>query len=378
MATKKRAKKAETEWVGGIVSLPGHITGEGEPYRPEALFWLTSDGLIVGMDTARPGELLGRAVEHFRETSRRPMIGPAHVPASIRVASEELAGALRKALGDEVTIVAAPTPELDAIVAAMIEKMNADEGEVATTYLAPGIDAEAMAAFFRAAAALYEAKPWTVAPDDESLLLITCEAFELREAVVCFMGQLGESFGLILFPDLDAYDAFLNAAVALQDGEEPELPPHFAINFEPGENLNPELRDEVAKHGWKVASPEAYPWLTAVDALVLGRPPTPIELSLAEVLALALPQVLTERAALLRAWKGEEAFSRALTVEARAGSYELTIRAIGEAEFEKHQSGTLDAAPPAPAAKGSAADPAAAQAGKNKKKAERNAHKKGR
>src|SRR4051812_10224120 len=99
MATKKGVKKSAVDWVGGIVSLPGHITGEGEPFRPEALLWLTSDGLIVGMDTARPGELLGRAVEHFRQTSRRPMVGPAHVPARIRVASEELAGALRAGLG---------------------------------------------------------------------------------------------------------------------------------------------------------------------------------------------------------------------------------------------------------------------------------------
>jgi uncharacterized protein DUF6930 len=369
MATKKRVKKVEIDWLGGIVSLPGSVTGEGDPYRPEVLLWLTSDGLIVGMDTARPGELLGRVVEHFRQTARKPMSGPPHVPASIRVASEELASALRAGLGDEVTIVQAPTPELDLIVNAMNEQMMADEGEVATTYLAPGIEEPAMAAFFRAAAGLYESKPWTIAPDDESLLLISIPAFELREAVICFMGQLGESFGLILFPNLDAYEAFLDAAIALEEGGEPELPPHFALNFEPGTDINPELRDEVARHGWKVASPAAYPWLTAADALVMGRPPTPIELSLGEVLALALPPVLTEKEALLRAWKGEEAFTRTLTVEAHAGSYEVTLRAIGEAEIEAHESGSL--APPKPAPRAPAPD----KATKNKRKAER---KKGR
>lgn len=33
-----RKKRTEIEWVGGIVSMPMYVTGEGEPYRPEALF----------------------------------------------------------------------------------------------------------------------------------------------------------------------------------------------------------------------------------------------------------------------------------------------------------------------------------------------------
>jgi hypothetical protein len=277
------------------------------------------------------------------------------------VASEEVAATLRAGLGDAITIVCAPTPELDAIVAAMSAQMAAGEGEPATTYLAPGLDAEAMAAFFRAAAGLFEAKPWTIAPDDESLLLVTIEPFGLREAVICFMGHLGESFGLVLFPDLDGYDAFLEASLALERGEEPELPPHFAINFESGADLNTALRDEVSARGWALASEEAYPWLTAVDGDLLGRPPTASEISMAEVLSLALPPVLTEKAALRRAWAGEEPFERTVTVEARAGSFEVKLRAVGEAEIVEHERAALAARPtPAPRA----ADAAADQAGK--------------
>lgn len=178
--------RADIDWVGGIISLPGRVTGEGEPYRPELLLWLTADRLIVGMDTARPGELIDHIVTHFQQTSRRPMVGPPHVPTWIQVASEEVARALRAGLGDAITVVCAPTPELDAIVAVMSAQMSADAGEAATTYLAPGLDAEAMASFFRAAAGLFEARPWTIAPDDESLLLVTSEAFGLSEAVICF------------------------------------------------------------------------------------------------------------------------------------------------------------------------------------------------
>jgi hypothetical protein len=343
MATKKRVNRSDIEWVGGIVSLPGYVTGEGEPYRPELLLWITADGLIVGMDTARPGELIGQIVAHFQQTSRHPMVGPAHVPTRIRVASEEVAGALRAGLGEGITVVCAEAPEIEAIVEAMSAQLSAEEGESAQTYLAPGLDEEAMAAFFRAAAGLFAARPWAIAPDDESLLLVTCEALGLREAVVCFMGHLGESFGLVLFRDLDGYEAFLEASLALDRGEEPDLPPHFAINFERGADLNPALETEVRERGWTLAGEEAYPWLTAVDGDMLGRPPTPSELSMAEVLALALPQVLREKEALLRAWLGEGAFSRTVTVDAHAGSFELTFRAMGEAELAEYERAAIAA-----------------------------------
>jgi hypothetical protein len=372
MATKKGAKRAAIDWVGGIVSLPTFVEEEGGPYRPELMLWMTSQGQIVGMDTARPGELKGQIVQHFWQSSRRPMMGPPHVPTSIRIASEELAAALRAELGSEIAVVCAPTPELDLVVAAMTQQMAA-EGEPATTYLAPGLDAAAMGAFFEAAAGLFDAKPWTIAVDDESLLLVTCEALGLRDAVICFMGQLGESVGLVLFHDLDGYDAFIAAALALELGEQPELPAHFAINFESADALNAELREEIAAHRWKVASPEAYPWLTAIDADVIGRPPTAAELTRAEVLALALPEVLAEKAALLRAWAGQEAFSRTFTVAASQGSFELTIRAIGEAEIDER------ARRAAPAARVTRpVDPAAERARKAKRKAERSARKKGR
>lgn len=38
-------KKSKTiEWVGGTVLMPADVTGEGEPYRPEALFWMSDEG----------------------------------------------------------------------------------------------------------------------------------------------------------------------------------------------------------------------------------------------------------------------------------------------------------------------------------------------
>jgi hypothetical protein len=43
------AKKERTgiEWIGGIVSMPAYVTGEGDPYRSDALFWMGAEGAVL-------------------------------------------------------------------------------------------------------------------------------------------------------------------------------------------------------------------------------------------------------------------------------------------------------------------------------------------
>ena len=64
MAAKR--KRVGIEWVGGLVSMPAYVTGEGEPYRPEVLLWMSGDGLVLGTTTAKPGEVVGVAAEHSK------------------------------------------------------------------------------------------------------------------------------------------------------------------------------------------------------------------------------------------------------------------------------------------------------------------------
>ena len=330
MATRKRAKAA-IEWVTGIISLPGYVTGEGESYRPDVLIWIEQNGLVIGMDTAKPGVLIHRIAAQFRQVTRHPMIGPAHLPTRVRVASPEIAEALRAALGDTLDIVCAPTPEIDNIFASMLERMNEESGT--QTYLTPGISKGAMAGFFRAAAELFRAKPWTIVPDDTSLLSITIDAFEVGDGVISTIGQAGESHGVIFFADITDFDAYLEAAAATERGEEPEMPSHFAINFDSDAELAPAALAEIAEHGWEIAGPLAYPSLIVVDNGVIGRPPTEDELTLSEAIALALPKVLCAKQVLLKAWKGGKPFSRTLTVTTHAGPVEVTVGVLHETEL---------------------------------------------
>lgn len=84
MAAKK--KRPGIEWVGGLVSMPGYVTGEGPPYRPEALFWMNAEGAVLGHVAGRPGEVIGLASETLRSTIEHPMYGPPHAPQRLRVA----------------------------------------------------------------------------------------------------------------------------------------------------------------------------------------------------------------------------------------------------------------------------------------------------
>jgi hypothetical protein len=301
--------------VGGLVSLPAYVTVEGEPYRPEVLTWMSSDGFVLGFSTAKPGELLPNAAAHLHETIRKPMVGQPQAPTRLRVASRPLASALRASLPASITIVCAPTPEIDDVAASMRERMDAEK-DLDQSWLSPEIGADAVASFFRAAAGLFRAKPWLVVPSDDCLFSVTIEALELDDVAMSVIGHMGQSLGVLLFSGLDDFEAFVDAAHAIERGEEPEMPPHFAFNFE-----------EIAEHRWEVAGADAYPWLVAVDEDLVPRPPTAQELTIAEALALALPHVLEERQALLAAWDGGAPLARTLAVKTHAGEIEVTLRA---------------------------------------------------
>src|SRR5690606_41102281 len=121
MAVKK--KRIGIEWVGGIVAMPVYVTGEGEPYRPETLFWMSAEGAVLGHSVGKPGELVELACESLRRTIEQPMFGRPHAPDRVRVASPELAEALRAGQPD-LEVVCAPTPEIDAVFAARREQIG--------------------------------------------------------------------------------------------------------------------------------------------------------------------------------------------------------------------------------------------------------------
>ncbi|MEO7734507.1 MAG: hypothetical protein ABIY55_26360, partial [Kofleriaceae bacterium] len=248
----------------------------------------------------------------------------------VRVASPELAEALRAGHAG-IDVVCVPTPEIDAVLAAMREKLN-EEGETEQSYLSPELGPAAIAAFFHAAAALFRATPWKTVPSDHSLFSITIEQLGMNDAALSVIGQMGNSLGLVVFSGIDDFEAYCEAGEAMERGEKPEVPRHFALNFERGADLSAALRKEIAEHHWEVAGAGAYPWLMVVDEGFIARPPTGREVTIAEAIALALPTMLAEAQALLAAWNGGVAVSRTLSVHTHTGDLEVAIRV----PYEQH------------------------------------------
>jgi hypothetical protein len=330
-ASKKRTRKKRTgiEWVGGIVAMPMYVTGEGEPYRPEALFWMSEEG-VLGHTLGKPGEVIRLACESLRDAVEQPMVGRPHAPDRVRVASPELAEALR-AGQPRLEIVCAPTPEIDVVLAAMLERMDED-AQSTESYLSPDVRPATVAAFFHAAAVLFRATPWATVPNDQSLFAVDIEAFGIRDAALSVIGQMGQSPGFILFSNLDDFEAFLDAAEAMEHGEETAMPSYLALNFERGADLSAPLRQEIDEHRWEVAGANAYPWLGVVDEELVARPPTAVEVSIASALSLALPEILKEQNALLAAWSGGDPVTHTLVVATPAGDVEVALRAPFERE----------------------------------------------
>lgn len=326
MANKKKAGR---EWCGGIISMSVYVSGEGEPYRPEALLWLDSELAVIGTTLGTPGELLTLAAQSLKDAISQPLHGNPHTPARVRVASEELAAVLRSS-HPSIEIICAPTPEVDEVAALMREELG--EHEELASYLAPGISPALVSSFFKATAQLHRAKPWALFPGDQSVVSVTIERMNVREAVVSIVGQMGQHFGFVFFKSLADHDAFADGALALEEGKPPKGPQHLALNFEPASEVPTELRAEVAQHGWELAATDAYPWLMSVDTDLVPRPAGPEELILAEAISLALPVLLAERSALEAAWAGStEPVSRTFSVNTYDGPVEVTLRA----PFEK-------------------------------------------
>lgn len=316
----------ETEWIGGVLSMPAYVAGADGPCRPDVLIWMRTDGAIVGSTVALPGEFQKLAWQSLRSAMEEPLYGRPHRPTRVRVASPELAEALRAA-DPGLEVVCAPTPELEAVSEELREHFASVEPEE-VSYLSPGVTPERMAAFFEAAAALFRARPWAVVPSDQSLIQVTIERLEVQGAVVSVIGQERQHRGFVLFSDLKDFEVFLEVAEVIEHGQRPELPPHFAVGFVRGSELPAGMRKEIAEHRWEVAAPDAYPSAAFVDGDVVGRPLTGREITVAEAIARALSAVVTDHAPALRAaCEGGGPMSRSLSVATHEGAVQVTLRA---------------------------------------------------
>ena len=301
---RRGAEGDRCEWIGGRITAPFFVEGgveEGrDPFRPEMVLWIEEpSGLVVGQQVAAREDAVGVLGRALIEAMRSPLIGPPRRPDTIRIADAEDAAALRAVVGDAIPMYIAPTPELDALLNQMFESLGADAPD--PSYLDDGrIAAEAVAKFFASAELLYLTAPWKVAADDQ-VLRLDIPSLDVEGACLSIIGSLDENLGLILFPSIEGYDAFLlaeeNFASGGSDGPLDVGTDWLSLSFDRGADLPNSMRREVAKHGWPVAGAGAYPVVMRFERDGITRPPTEREFEIATPSARAAAGESTRSAA---------------------------------------------------------------------------------
>ncbi|MCA9611551.1 MAG: hypothetical protein KC586_02215 [Myxococcales bacterium] len=288
------------EWLGAIVSFP---TSDQDDEMPEGVFWMGADGALLGAQAFPRGEAVASACTNLAYTMEAPESGDPHRPTRVRVASPELADALRAGF-PKLEVVCAPTPELDAVIAGMHEAFERHRTDAETFALA-GLGHEAVSTFFATAAALYRAKPWKVVPSDQHVFEVSIPALDLHGGVLSVIGARDESLGFLFFPKPEHFEAFLEVGEFASDMP-PTFPPHVALSFGPSSQITPEQLEEIEEHGWEIAGPEAYPTLFVVDSQGVPRTADLGELTTMEVIARALCVAVAEPKVLRAAWEDGE------------------------------------------------------------------------
>jgi len=289
------------EWVGGRITAPFFVEGgveEGrDPFRPEMVLWMEEPaGLVVGQRVSTPDDAAGALGRALLDAMRAPLFGPARRPAAIRVADTEEAVSLRAAIGDAIPVTVAPTPELDELLNQMLESMAADADD--PSYLDDGrIAPEMVAKLFSSAEILYRTAPWEVASDDQ-VLRLDIPSLGVEGVCVSIIGSLDENLGLILFPSIEGYNAFVRAEEDFASGESDGAidlgTDWLSLSFDRGADLPASMRREVAKHGWPVADARAYPVVMHFEREGISRPPTEREFEIATACATSLCVFFTE------------------------------------------------------------------------------------
>ena len=315
-------------WIAGVIEMPAFVHGEERaPYRPVIALILTEDGLIRGTGVQPPEAVDEAVTAAFMQSLSSPMVGKPGIPRRLIVSTPSLAAFFQKFL-PETEIVIGPTPEVDEVATSMRRDFTTkqeDEEAAARSYLTRHATPEDVAGFFAAAADLYERAPWTVVPDDQSVLRFTSKALGV-DVIACVIGQMKESFGVLFFDSLDDYDDYRALATRMKSGGPPPLmPPQMALSYERGADVHPARRREVQANRWRVSGPDAYPELMLVEPDLLLRPPTGADYRRVEALCLAFCRLLDRQPDLRRAWDRDDRRTRRFTVDLRGAKAVVSI-----------------------------------------------------
>ena len=294
------AQSAKREWVGGRIVAPFYVT-EDSPFRPVIILWLEMpEGVVVHHELIAPGDPELSFGATFLAATAKPCVGPPRRPGTIRVSDPELAEQVR-AVAPEIPVVVAPTPEVLDVLEFMMEHPPDEDTIIAPSYLQDGrVSADSVDLLFQVGRRLKKVAPWK-SMGDAQLIRVDIPGYGVEAACLSIIGALRESIGLLLFPSLEGYRNFVEAAHRGVTSERTfdVGTSWMSLTFELRRELPATMRSEVARYGWAKRGETRFPVVQHRDSDGTDRPISDDEVTIMTICAGALAEFFTENRDLL-------------------------------------------------------------------------------
>jgi hypothetical protein len=245
--------------------------------------------------------------------------GSAAPTPRVYVADSPLAAELRRHLGTSFEVVVQPTPQIDEAIADLTAHLVARGFPSAAPEMATE---EAVAAAFRGAKALYDARPWAVVPDEDAAFVIDVPALDVHGCAVTVTGVSGGDLGIHVHPSLDA---LLAAEVRPLDAHEPDEGVSFIVGFRAPKHLPESYVKEIKRAGYAIPSKKLVTLLLRYEGSNVEVVASAHDIVLVEAVTRAIAASLEDGKALVAAWLGEAEYERTRIVPTSRGGIEVRV-----------------------------------------------------
>jgi tetratricopeptide (TPR) repeat protein len=317
---KQRLRKLRQEfdvWQADCRQLSHWVEVAGEPVLPWMLLVTSrSNDLVLAHDLTEEEPTAEHLWDKLAEAMKKPMMGKTHRPTTLQFRPGGRWEALAPHL-DALEIACEPTDDLDQLdfVFEALKQQLAGDAPPGLLEM-PGITPPQVAGFYQAAAGFYHKAPWR-SIGYETAIEVACDRFESGPWYAVIMGQSGLTIGLALYDDLKILKRLWNND--LSDEENARETVALTVTFDMETEIPAPDLEATRRHGWEVASPEAYPSIFRKERGMSMRPPLAWELELMEGCLRALPEFVARHQA-------DDLAPHSLTVPTASGELTLVLR----------------------------------------------------
>ena len=280
-------------WQADARPLPNPIKMAGLKVRP----WLVmvtsrTNDLVLAQTVLEEPPIPAALWDTLVQAMQYPAAGLPHRPTEIQVPSDERWASLKPHIEEIGVQLAAPgvLQHLDMLFQNLSEHLA---GKSPPSLLdMPGVTPEQVGSFYEAAANFYQQSPWKKV-GYETAIQVECGKYHGGPWYAVLMGQSGLTTGLAVYEDLNALQKLWERPVSYQDNARESV----ATSVMFGEDVDipwPDLQ-AAQRHGWKVARPDAYPWIIHKERGLAYRPPLAWELELMEACLRTIPEFVQRR-----------------------------------------------------------------------------------